>query len=442
MRTTSRVMTSRTRTTVGATLTVALAATLAACGSGDDGGGADAEAALTAKGPITIWLSNNPDELAWGKAMVEKWNAAHSDQKVTAQEIPAGKSSEEVIGAAITAGNAPCLVYNTSPAAVPQFQKQGGLVPLDDFSDGKAYVEARSGKTAEQYTSSDGKLYQMPWKSNPVMIFYNKTLLAKAGVDAENPPLKTYDEFLATSRKIVQSKAAQAAIWPAPTSEFFQSWFDFYPLYAAETGGKQLVEDGKATFTDAAGTSVADFWATMYKEKLAPAEKYTADSFADGKAAMAIVGPWAVAVYGDKVKWGVAPVPTSAGKSAAETYTFSDAKNVGLYSACENQGTAWEVLKFSTSKEQDGDLLDRTGQMPLRTDLASAYPDYFAKKPEYKTFADQASRTVEVPNVPNSVEIWQDFRDQYTASVISGKGNPADALKTAAASIDKLAGQQ
>jgi multiple sugar transport system substrate-binding protein len=69
--------------------------------------------------------------VAWGKQMVASWNAAHADQKITAQEIPTGKSSEEVIGAAITAGNAPCLIFNTSPASVSQFQKQGGLVPLD-----------------------------------------------------------------------------------------------------------------------------------------------------------------------------------------------------------------------------------------------------------------------------------------------------------------------
>ena len=429
------------RTTTSLTLTASLAVALAACSS-SAGGGGNAAAALTAKGPITIWLSNNPEEVAWGQAMTKAWNSAHADQKVTAQEIPAGKSSEEVIGAAITAGNAPCLIYNTSPASVPQFQKQGGLVSLNDFPDGKTYIEARSGKTADQYASADGKFYQLPWKSNPVMIFYNKTLFAKAGLDPNNPSLKTYSEFLATSRKIVQSGAAQAAIWPAPTSEFFQSWFDFYPLYAAETGGTQLVKNGKATFADAAGTSVANFWATMYKEKLAPAEKYAADSFADQKAAMAIVGPWAIAVYGNKVKWGVVPVPTSSGKSLAETHTFSDAKNVALYTACKNQGTAWEVMKFSTSKKQDGALLDRTGQMPLRSDLATTYPAYFAKKPEYKTFADQASRTVEVPNVANSIAIWQTFRDAYSSSVIFGKTAPADALKSAASKIDKLAAQQ
>ena len=162
----------------------------------------------SATGPIKVWLSNNPEEIAWGKAMVQEWNSAHPDEKVTAQEIPAGKTSEEVIGAAITAGNAPCLVFNTSPAAVPQFQKQGGLVALDSFSGATDYVEERSGDAAEQYQSPDGKFYQIPWKQNPVMIFYNKDLFKKAGLDPAKPALATYDEFLAASKKIVDSKAA------------------------------------------------------------------------------------------------------------------------------------------------------------------------------------------------------------------------------------------
>ena len=152
----------------------------------------------------------------------------------------------------------------------------------------------------------------------------------------------------------------------------------------------------------AAGQQVADFWKTLYSEGLAPNEKYNGDSFADGKAAMAIVGPWAVAVYGDKVDWGVAPVPTSDGKPAGDIQTFSDEKSIAMYSACKNRGTAWDVLKFATSKEQDGAFLDATGQMPMRTDLPGTYPEYFDKRAEYKPFADQAARIVEVPNVANS----------------------------------------
>ncbi|WP_406045789.1 extracellular solute-binding protein [Micromonospora sp. NBC_00898] len=426
------------RRTIPAVLLTLTLGVAAGCGDGGGGGG-NSDKANAARGPINIWLSNNKEEVTWGTAMVEAWNSQHADQKITAQEIPAGTSSEEVIGAAITAGNAPCLIFNTAPAAVPQFQKQGGLVALDTFDGGAQYITERTGGTAEQYKSPDGKFYQLPWKSNPVMIFYNKQIFAKAGLDPEKPPLATYDEFLAAARKIKSSGAAPAAIYPAPTSEFFQSWFDFYPLFAAETDGKQLLDKGKAQFNSPEGQRVAEFWKTIYAEGLAPKEKYNGDSFADGKAAMAIVGPWAISVYGSKVKWGAVPVPTSTAKPADQIKTFSDAKNVAMYSACKNRGTAWDVLKFATSKEQDGALLTKTGQMPLRIDLSTAYPDYFSKNPAYQDFAEQAARTVEVPNVPNSVAIWQAFRDAYSESVIFGKKPVPDAFSAAAEKVDQLA---
>jgi multiple sugar transport system substrate-binding protein len=397
---------------------------------------------MQAKGPINIWYSNNEAEVGWGKAMVAAWNAAHADQKIDAQEIPAGKSSEEVIGAAITAGTAPCLVFNTAPAAVGQFQRQGGLVNLSKFSDGVSYIEGRSGGVAQQYKASDGGYYQLPWKSNPVMIFYNKDLFKKAGLDAANPKLSTYADFLAAAKKIKDSGAAKYAINPAPTSEFYQTQFDFIPLYAAESGGKQIVADGKATFNDASGLAVANFWKSIYADGLAGKEQIQGDAFASKVSAMAIVGPWAIAVYKGKVNWGAVPVPTSKGIGANQTYTFSDAKNIGLFTACKNQGTAWEVLKFATSSQQDGALLTKTGQMPLRKDLATAYPDYFSKNPAYKQFGDQAARTVEVPGGPHTVEMLQTLRDAYTKSVISGEGDVQTALNGAADKVTQLAGQK
>jgi multiple sugar transport system substrate-binding protein len=321
---------------------------LALTGCTRGGGTASTEQAAVARGPIKIWYSNNQDEVKWGKAVVAAWNQAHPDQQVTAEEIPAGKSSEEVIGASITAGNTPCLVLNTAPAAVPQFQKQGGLVPLDSFPDGASYLTGRVGACAEQYKSPDGKSYQLPWKTNPVMIFYNKKLFQKAGLDTQNPPLATWDEFQQTARTLVDKGGAKAAIWPAPSSEFFQSWFDFYPLFIAQTG-KQLVQDGQPQFNTPDGVAQGD-------------------AFADQKAAMAIVGPWAIAVYGEKVDWGVAPVPTRDGKDPSQIQTFSDEKSIGMYSSCQNRGTAWDFLP-TTSRSTPS-----TGPSPTRPAAPSRSP--------------------------------------------------------------------
>src|SRR5580700_9164478 len=152
-------MTSR-RMVAGA---LALTLGIAACG------GSGATSKTTAQGPITIWYSNNAQEVAWGEQMVASWNSTHPTEKVSGQQIPSAQSSEEVIGAAITAGSEPCLIYNTAPAAVPTFEQQGGLVSLNSFPDGASYIEARTGPSASVYKSPDGQYYQMPWKSNPVM---------------------------------------------------------------------------------------------------------------------------------------------------------------------------------------------------------------------------------------------------------------------------------
>jgi len=160
---------------------LALSLGLAACGGGNQA------ASSSGKGAIRIWYSNNADEVKWGTGVVAAWNQSHASEQVSGEQIPAGKSSEEVIGAAITAGTTPCLIFNTAPAAVPQFQKQGGLVSLTSFSDGNSFIEGRTGSGASQYKSTDGSYYQMPWKSNPVMIFYNKDLFKKAGLDSTKP---------------------------------------------------------------------------------------------------------------------------------------------------------------------------------------------------------------------------------------------------------------
>jgi multiple sugar transport system substrate-binding protein len=406
---------------------VALVATGCSAGGGGGGGSADAT------GPIDIWLSNNEQELEWGKAVVEAWNAEHPDEKVTAQEIPAGSSSEEAITAAITAGTAPCLVYNVAPAAVSGWVKQGGLVNLSELDGGADYITERGGDVDAYAT--DGDFYQVPWKSNPVMVMYNKALFQAAGIDPENPQMNTYDAFIEGSKKIVAS-GVQSAIWPAPTSEFYQPWFDFYPLYLAETDGTMLVEDGKATFDSDAGRDVADFWSTFYTEKLSPNEASTDDAMSAGTTAMQLAGPWAIPSYADTVDVGFMPVPTSDGRE--NPTTFADSKSVSMFTACENQGTAWEFLQFSTSQDSDGQLLEATGQMPMRTGLADTYADYFSANPDYMAFAEQAEATADVPSIANSVEAWQAFRDEYSSAVIFGKESVDDFLKNAATKIDDL----
>jgi multiple sugar transport system substrate-binding protein len=358
---------------------------------------------------------------------------------VTAQEIPAVKSSEEVITAAITAGTTPDLIFNISTAAAPGWAKQGGLVDLTMFSDGKSYIEDRSGAdVAAGYADKDGKFYLLPWKSNPVMIIYNKDIFKAAGIDPEQPNMTTHASFLQGAQKIVGSGAAKAAIWPSPTSEFFQPWFDFYPLYIAQTNGLRLVENGEATFAGADGIGVADFWAHIYSDGLAPKEASTDDPMTTRATAMQIAGPWAISSYKGAVNFGFMPVPTATGSTLESVKTFADSKNASMCATAKNRQSAWEFLKFATSVDQDGEFLKNTGQMPLRQRLVPTYPDFFSQNPIYEQFAALVSRTVDVPNIPNSVEVWQTFRDEWSASVIFATKSVTEALHSAADKINQL----
>lgn len=421
---------------VGAILVWAVVAVVALSACGDGGGASDA---TSATGPIDVWLSNNEQEIAWGEKIIEQWNRENPDQEVSYQEIPAGESSEAVIQAAITAGNAPCLIWNVAPAAVPQFQRAGGLVALDSFEGGVDYARERLGGRLDQYVSPDGQLYQMPWKSNPVMIIYNKELFEQAGIDPENPPLATYEEFFRTAQTL-NEELGIAAIWPSADQTFFQAWFDYYPTFIAASGGEQLVENGEAQFNSDVGVQVGEFWRSLYDAGLIPRESAPGDAFGEEQSAMSIVGPWAVAVYED-IDWGVVPVPTPEGTPSEEIYTFSDAKSTAIFTACENQRTAFEFMKFATSEEADRMLLEETGQMPLRDGLMEIYGDYFDQNPLYATFAEQAERTVEVPNVENSIEMWQRFRDAYTTAVIFGREPVSEAFSAAARDIEELVGK-
>lgn len=427
-------------------LFVVVALSLAGCGSSGSGGSAGSGDELSS-GPIKIWYSTNEQEIEWAEAVVEAWNADHPDEQVTAEAIPSGKSSEDAISAAITAGNTPCLVYNTAPAAVPAFQKQGGLVDISStFSDGESFIAERSGTAADGFRSPDGGLYQVPWKANPFMLYYNKDAFAAAGLDPENPQLETYDDVLAAANAIKDAGAADFAIYPPASSDYTNSLFDFYPFFLANSGGTQLVVDGAATFTSDEGMETLEFWKTLYADGLSSAEAYSGDAwagpFADGVAAMGIAGPWGAGQFDGKVDYGIVPLPTADGTAPEETYTFGDSKNVGLYTSCENKQTAWDFVKFSMDAENDLALLETTGQFPIRSDISEIAADYLAANPVLETFSRSVPLTVDVPNIPNTTEIWQTFRDAWSGAVMAGDGDLAEVMQEAADKIDGLAAQR
>ena len=291
----------------------------------------------------------------------------------------------------------------STPARPPyrSSRSRAAWSPLDYFTGGTELHRVALGDSAEQYKSPDGKFYQIPWKQNPVMIFYNKDLFKKAGLDPENPQFRRTTTSSPPASKIVDSGAAPSAISPladaaSSSSPGSTSTRCTPPSPAAtQTHRGRQGDLRRRRPARTSGTSGRRCTPKGY----APKEKYDGDAFADKKAAMAVVGPWAIAVYKGKVSTGAScPVPTKDGMPPARSTPSPTPRTSASTRPARTRRTAWDVLKFATSEDQDGKLLETTGQMPIRDRPGERRTRTTSRRhPEYKMFADQASRTVEVP---------------------------------------------
>ena len=214
---------------VPAVAVTALALGVAACGS--SGGSSSKDAA--AHGPIKIWYSNNPEEVAWGKAMVAAWNTAHPDRE---GDRPGDPGRQDLRGGHRRRDH-------RRQRAVPGLQHLTGR--------GAAVPEAGRPGRARRHPRRQG-VHRGPHRrlGRPVQVAGRQVLPAAVEVQPGDDLLQqgALEEgrrrpratrrcrpTTSSSRPPARSSRAAraAAIYPAPTSEFFQSWFDFYPLYAA-----------------------------------------------------------------------------------------------------------------------------------------------------------------------------------------------------------------
>lgn len=417
----------------GTALALVGALSLTSCaGGGDDGGTSDGES----RGDITLWYSNVPEEKIWAEEVMKAWNADHPDEQVTGEALPQTSDSNAAVQAAIVAGNVPCLVYNMDGAGIQQFVATGGVVNLSEtFDDADEFIVGRTGEARADGYAFDGQFYSVPWKSNPDMVLYNKDVFEAAGLDPENPGITTYSEFEAAANQIVDSGVADYALTIGTGGEYFWNWWDWYPLFIAATGGDQAVVDGEPQFGSEAGIAAGQVFRTLVEDGAIPKQiPPNTWPFGEGNAGMFITGSYTVSALRNSEKvanLGAFPVPLPDDSDQSDVWTFADAKEVSLFTNCENKDTAWEFLKYSMTEENDLELLEAAWQIPLREGMADTDNAVFDEQPVVKIFAEQADRTTDVPVTPNGVAVWQGFRDNFIKAVFNQTVSVEDAFTDA-----------
>ncbi|MBE3575770.1 MAG: extracellular solute-binding protein, partial [Firmicutes bacterium] len=353
---------------------------------------------------LTFWPSSNPQEIEFAKMVVAEWNKLHPGIQVKMEPLPASRSTEEVLLAAIAARTTPDICANIYPGAITQYIAAKGLYPVDTFPDFYSFMEKRTPKQIiKAFTYRDGHVYQIPWKNNPVMMAYNVKLLKENGIDPDQ--LATYSGFLAAAKKFARDtngdgKVDQWLYAPSTDVTWWQRFFDFYTLYIAASQGRTFFDNnGRLDVDTKAATEVFTFLQTLFRNGWAPKGNVgMGDPFLQGRIAVTMTGPYSIPYYeqnapkGFQFSFRPVPVPDSV---KGPVWTYGDPKNIGIFTTTKHPKEAWEFVKFILTKENDLLWLKTTSQPPYRMNIESdpLFAPYFQTHPVMKIFAAQSAYT-------------------------------------------------
>jgi len=401
------------------------------------------------KNELTYWSSNNMQEINFTRYFVNKWNTNHTNN-IKFQPIPEGQSSEEVLMAAVVGKTTPDIYANMWQGLVEMYAKSGVLVRLDTINGFVDFIKNRCGDNVlKEITSTDGHIYQIPWKINPIMSVYNKKEMTKIGF--QTAP-RTYDSFLKAGKKFSKDTNNDGYInqWIGNTSIkniWYQRLFDFYALYLAASNGGHLIENNKPVFNNKYALEVLTFLQKLYKKQYFAKENNAtgSDKFLAGQYATKWTGPWDIS-YTKKFKpkgfkFGYAPIPVP-DSHQGPVFTYADPKNIVIFNTCKKPLKAWEFIKTLISEEGDLKLLSLTEQLPRRQNLeeSTLFKDYIKTHPKILPFIKQSNYVYGTDNCELMIEVLSIISDEYEACVVYDKKTPKEALNAAEKAVNILLG--
>lgn len=168
--------------------------------------------------------------------MADEFNKSQSDYKVTPVYKGTYDESMAAAIAAYRAGNAPDILQIFEVGTATMVYSKGAVKPVYEVMqqagekfDANAYVPAVAG-----YYSTAKGMMSFPFNSSTTIMFYNKDLFAKAGLDPNKPPA-TWQEFVGMAAKMKASGIT------CPYTTTWQSWVhleSFAAWHNTETASK------------------------------------------------------------------------------------------------------------------------------------------------------------------------------------------------------------
>ena len=287
--------------------------------------------------------------------LLQTYEKTHPGVHVTLQQ---GVTSQKLL-AEVAAGDPPNVAMLNTTNYVPTFAAKGAILYLQPFIT-RSHLNMNQFTPASLYSNSLlGRQYAMPFFEDTYAMYYNKALLAKAGI---HQPPQTLQQLLADATKTTIL---------GRNGQYLQLGFEPSFVKSSEAylfGGRWASPSGQLTATSPA-VARGETWLANYWHMFGPAkvERFISsnagapsslDPFTSGKVAMMISGEWYmpnIIQEAPHMKYGVAPIPYPAGYPQYKGTGSVGGNPLVIPKGASDVAASWNLIEwFTTTGEKLG----------------------------------------------------------------------------------------
>ncbi|MFD7816833.1 extracellular solute-binding protein [Streptomyces sp. NPDC059785] len=304
-------------------------------------------------------------------------------------------------------------------ADVQQIARSGALTPLDRYG----IDTSGFGKGILSAGTYRGKVYGLAPYVSTVALFYNKDMLADAGVAVP----RTWDELKTAAAALTGSGHYGMAVDASAT---FESSWQYLPFLWSNGGQEKRLDSPQAVQALQLWVDLVES-GSMSKSVLNWTQADVHDQFAAGRTAMMINGPWRIAALDkdEKLHWGVASVPVPRAGQSAITPLGGEVWTVPQSPSTARQKKAAEVLACLNTSSNMLTLAEQHFTVPSRASVAARYAE---ENPSMAVFAKSVA-TARIRTGELGVRWPKAATGIYTAiqSALTGEQTAKEALRHA-----------
>ncbi|MFU1795374.1 ABC transporter substrate-binding protein [Paenibacillus azoreducens] len=386
---------------------------------------------------LSFWYGWTGPEGEALEKLIKKWNDANPDIKVKGLS----QSDYQKQLTAITGGNPPDVASNFGKDVVP-WGERGAMMPLDDYIKKDNVDLGDFVPAALSSSQSQGKTYAIPIAMHVSMLFYNKDMLEKAGLNGPPETMGQLKEYITKlSVKENGGKLQQLGLWPGVDAFTFSYSYggSFYDADKKQVtpdhaGVKAAIEFGKGIW-DQFGSKELDRFASGLGQYMSPQ-----NPFFTGKYAMTIDGEWLptfIKQFAPNLKYGIAPIPYDDNNPNLKNPGNVTTSVFYIPKGVKHPDESWKFLKWITDPEQMAEFTAAIGNLPTRTSLQTH--EIYKDVPGFKEFLQYSSspNLRSFPATTFSSEYMTEFSTQYNA-ILRGEVSVDEGLKRVKDKIQPL----